>query len=137
MSWKSETQQSKNKKFLGNKGTQGIFGWEQGNKNPPPPPPPGMSSLLLSYGISAAGHLLAVIGRAVSRRRDSHRIGGGEEGKHFLVLCLKGTIHDAVNDGVNGTANVPQAGGKEENLGRETNEKKRAIFHSFSPNYTR
>ena len=98
--------------------------------------PPAMSSLLLSCGISAAGHLLAVIGRAVSRRRDSHGIGGGEEGKHFLVLCSKGTIHDAINDGVDGTANVPQAGGNEENLGRETIEKKRSIFYPFSPNYT-
>ena len=90
--------------------------------------PPGMSPLLLLCGIFAAGHLLAVIGRAVSRRRDSHRIGGGEEGKHFLVLCSKGTIHDAINDGVDGTAAVPQAGGKEKNLERETNEKKKRQY---------
>jgi len=50
------------------------------------------------------------------RSHDFYRTGGGDKGKHFLALCSEGTIHNAINDRVDGTADVPQAGGTEENL---------------------
>ena len=60
-------------------------------------------------------HIEAVGGSTVSRR-DSVQTGDRDIGKHWLVLCSEGTIHDAKNDRVDGTADEPQTGGKEENL---------------------
>lgn len=54
-------------------------------------------------------------GSAVSGR-DSYRTEGHDERKHFLVLCSEAIIHDAINEGVDRTTDVPQARREEENL---------------------
>jgi len=61
------------------------------------------------------GCLLAVTVLSI-RSHNFHKTGGGDEGKHFLVLCSEGTIHNAKDHGVDGPADIPQAGGTEENL---------------------
>ena len=44
--------------------------------------------------------------------------------EHSLVLSSEVAVHDAINDGVDGAAEKPQASGKDENLDR------REIFHT-------
>jgi len=44
-----------------------------------------------------------------------------EKSEHFLVLCSECTIHGAIDDGVDGTTQEPQASGEDEDLKQEEN----------------
>ena len=65
--------------------------------------------------------LIKSVGVLTIRRRDFKRNECCDKGKYSLDLCSEGTIHDAKNERVNGTAEEPQAGGKEENLKKKYN----------------
>ena len=41
--------------------------------------------------------------------------------KYFLVLCSECAIHGAIDDGVDGATQEPQASGEDEDLKREEN----------------
>ena len=70
---------------------------------------------MLSYWIiSLAGHILAFIWRDRSLRTNRTK----DIVEHSLVLSSEVAVHDAINDGVDGAAEKPQASGKDENLDR-------------------
>lgn len=74
-------------------------------------------SLLLWGLITTVWHFLVVSGQTVRRRPDRPL----EKSEHFLVLCSECTIHGAIDDGVDGTTQEPQASGEDEDLRREEN----------------
>ena len=65
---------------------------------------------ILRYNLTLSRHAV---------RQNTNRTGANKRIQYFLVFSSEVTIHDSVNNGVNGTAKVPQASGKEKNLKRE------------------
>ena len=74
--------------------------------------------LLLLWGfVKAVWHFLVV--SVQTARGRLHR--ATNKSKYFLVLCLQCAIHGAIDDGVDGTTQEPQASGEDEDLKREEN----------------